>query len=211
MTRIARFATIAAVWLSFMSPSHATVITYQTSLSGLAEAPPNASPATGFANIVYDSIAQTLSISAEWTGLQGTTTAAHIHCCTLPPNNVGVAVTPGTLPGFPVGVNAEIYNSVINLAVSDSYTTAFFTTFGAGTVEGAEAALIAGLNDGRAYFNIHTTAFPGGEIRGFLSAIPEPASLALLSLGLASLGFIRRRQKAPSPAHPPSAMGRSAH
>jgi hypothetical protein len=32
---------------------------------------------------------------------------------------------------------------------------------------------------GEAYLNIHTTVNPGGEIRGFLQAVPEPSSLAL--------------------------------
>ena len=61
-----------------------------------------------------------------------------------------------------------------------------------GTAAGAEAALGAGLAAGRSYLNIHTSAFPGGEIRGFL--IPEPASLALFGLGFAGLAAARRRQ-----------------
>ena len=32
----------------------------------------------------------------------------------------------------------------------------------------AEAALFAGLRAGQSYLNIHTTTFPGGEIRGVL-------------------------------------------
>ena len=40
----------------------------------------------------------------------------------------------------------------------------------------AEAALLAGLDSERAYLNIHTAQFLGGEIRGFLSRdVPEPA------------------------------------
>jgi hypothetical protein len=37
-----------------------------------------------------------------------------------------------------------------------------------GTVASAEAALLDGLRAGQTYLNIHTSMFPGGEIRGVL-------------------------------------------
>jgi hypothetical protein len=55
------------------------------------------------------------------------------------------------------------------------------------TAAGAEAALALGLANGEAYFNIHTTVVPGGEIRGFLHAVPEPRTLSLLGLALGML------------------------
>ena len=38
---------------------------------------------------------------------------------------------------------------------------------------------------GKTYWNIHSTTFTGGEIRGFLTAVPEPTALALFGLELA--------------------------
>jgi hypothetical protein len=44
------------------------------------------------------------------------------------------------------------------------------------------------------YYNVHTTDHPGGEIRGQLTLIPEPASCMLCLIGIASFGTLRRRK-----------------
>ena len=179
--------------LSALLPVPASAIQFTASLSGLNENPSNGSLGTGTALVDFDTSAHTLIFDVSFSGLTGTTTVAHIHCCVAAPGNVGVAVAPSTLPGFPVGVTSGTYNATIDLTQTSSYTSAFLTNFGGGTVGGAEAALLQSMLAGNAYFNIHSSVFSGGEIRGFLTKVPEPSALGLLLIGLVGITIFCRR------------------
>jgi hypothetical protein len=191
MRRLIGLAACAVAALALAPAANAVPLTFTAFLDGPSESPPVPSPGTGFVTIVYDDTAHTLDIHADWADLIGTTTVAHIHCCTLP--TAGVAVTPGTLPGFPVGLTAGTYDALIDLTLATSYTAAFLAGPGGGTVAGAEAAIVAGMSNSTAYFNIHSTFRTGGEIRGFLALAPEPGTMALFALGLAGAAYARRR------------------
>ena len=180
------------------SPALATSITYFASLSGANESPANGSPGAGTVSVTIDDSVQSLRIDTTFSGLIGTTTASHIHCCTTTPftANAGVAVTPVTLPGFPLGVTSGTYLAVLDLTNPANFTSSFVTNFGGGTLAGAQLALWNGLAGGKAYFNIHSNVYPGGEIRGFLQPVPDDTdSLLLLGTSVAGLfGFALRRR-----------------
>lgn len=196
-----RFASSLALAFTMLvsSVAFAATTTYRTTMSGPSEAPPVASPGAGIATIVIDDIAMTMSLTMPFFDLLDETVAAHLHCCTAEPL-IGTARVALPFGDFPLGVRAGNYARVFNLSDPGTYSAAFITAHG-GTVEAARSFLLAGINANESYLNIHTGAYPGGEIRGFLVAmpVPEPASWLMLGVGIAGLSvYARRRQGARS-------------
>ena len=110
---------------------------FKATLDGKSEVPPNASAATGSADIEYDPATKKLSWKLTYSGLSGPATAAHFHGPAEPGKNAGVAV-----------------------AIPNAGTT---PVSGSATLTDAQAA---DLEAGKYYVNVHTQANPGGEIRG---------------------------------------------
>jgi hypothetical protein len=188
---------IFAVLLSCgLMSANATIYVFDAFLSGLNEIPINASPANGYTVVMYDDSVNTLQVQALFAGLVGNTTVAHIHAPTLLPfaGTAGVATTTPTFAGFPAGITSGSYSNTLDLTLASSYNPAFVTANG-GTTAGAQAALVAAMFSGRSYLNIHSSTYPGGEIRGFLTLVPEPSALALVGLGAISMVVRARKQR----------------
>jgi hypothetical protein len=193
---VAGIAALSIVTLGLVSNAEATPITFTAELSGANESPANASPGFGFAQVDFDFVAGTMRVRVTFGGLTAGNTASHIHCCTAVPftGTAGVATTVPTFTGFPSGTTAGDYDHTFDMTLASSYNPAFVTA--QGSVANAELALYNGMLQGRDYLNIHTTNFPGGEIRGFLRTVPEPSTIALFGaglLGIFGLGMMRRR------------------
>jgi CHRD domain/Secretion system C-terminal sorting domain len=146
---------ILAVILFFQKPSSALIYTFNLGLFGNQEVPPNASTAVGNINGTFDDATDSLKFNLIFNGLLAPTTAAHFHA----PADFGFnapVIIPFNPDGFPVGVTSG--------AFSHSYV-----------LDSAEKSWILG---GLFYVNIHTTAFPGGEIRGQLVEGTLPVELS---------------------------------
>jgi len=197
--RLGGIATRLLMFLAFLFVAavsgRADTIILSASLSGPNESPSNTSPGTGFALVTYDTSAETLHVQVNFSGLTGTTTASHIHCCTATPftGTAGVATTVPTFAGFPLGVTSGTYDNTLDLTQASSFNPSFVSAHG-GTLSAAEAALAGGFLNGTTYLNIHTNVFPGGEIRGFLRPTPEPSTLFMLGSGLLGLGGLARKK-----------------
>ena len=167
---LTRFFSVAVMLLlctlALSVVTKADTITFTTVLSGANEVPPRQSNGTGIATLIVDDVTGKASLTLGFTGLSAAVTGGHIHCCAGPTGNAPVIV--------PFG------DSLILTAGGTSGALAnFMFTF--------TAQQITDLKSGLMYVNIHTSTFPGGEIRGQLTAVPEPGTLLLLGAGLASM------------------------
>jgi hypothetical protein len=191
---------VALAAVAMLIPASAAPVTFYANLSGPAEEPANASPGTGVTFVTIDPDAHTMHIEAVFANLLGTTTASHIHVVNGPGDadtsdtRGPVATSVPSFPGFPLGVTAGTFDNTFNTLDASSYNPSFVTNSG-GTVEQAETELFSAITSGRAYLNIHSTQFPGGEIRGFLQPVPEPATVGLCVAALASLAVLKRRRR----------------
>ena len=121
---------------------------FSATLSGAAEVPPNASTGSGTAVVVLNNAQTQFSYTVTYTGLVAGVTASHIHKA-------------------PIGVNGSV---IFGFSPPLGTTSGTFS----GTVN-PTAAQVADLLAGLYYVNIHSTTYPGGEIRGQLAGDVTPS------------------------------------
>lgn len=134
-----------------------TVDAFEAALDGAQEVPPVATTASGTGVVVFSADDATIWYRVDYSGLSGAPAAAHIHLGAVGANG-------GVL--FPLSATAT--------PMLGALTSADFTPTGSVT---DYAGAVAAIKSGGTYINVHTSANPGGEIRGQLgAAAPAPTS-----------------------------------
>jgi len=148
---------------------------YNVTMNSAQEVPPNGSTGTGPCIVSLDDVTGQVTVTGSYSGLTSNATAAHIHG-----------------PAGP-GVNAGI---VIGLTPTGGTSG---TISGGGTLS---AANVTNMLNGLTYLNIHTTSFPGGELRAQIvgpvsvPALPWAWMAVLGAAALAGGAFVLTRRGA---------------
>lgn len=156
-------ALASALALGNATQALATTFGYTATLLGVNEVGPNASPASGFVFMIYDDVANTLTTTGNFSGLVAPLTAGHIHGPALPGANASVVHGFPALPtlgGLPLG------------STSGTWSDVWFAL---------TPTQVGYLTSGRLYVNLHSQAFPGGEIRG--QVVPDATPTRAASWG----------------------------
>lgn len=179
---------------SAAAPASAHAGVYTAFLNGANERPtPLGVTGTGFGTVSLADDLNTLTVSLSFEGLTSGTLAGHIHCCGGPEVAAPVAVnfaTSGVDP-FPFDVTSGLYERIFDLSLASTYGGGFLASNGGNPLT-ARDTFVSGLNAGLTYLNIHTRLYPGGELRGQLNQVPEPAMVGLMLVGVLGIAFGRR-------------------
>jgi hypothetical protein len=194
--------------LAISTRTDAAPIFFHADLTGAQEVPPVTTDAFGFADFELNDAQTLLTFTATIFGIDvnGMQTpdpmdnlaAAHIHAPAPIGSNAGVVwgffgmpfndtmfptlvITP-----FPMGVGG-VFTSGWNLGEGNAGTNL--------------ALQLPNILAGLSYINFHTVRFPGGEVRGQIRQVAEPATLALVGLTGVAVTLRRRMQRSRRSGH----------
>lgn len=162
-------ALAAAAAFAFAAAANASLIPFNFVITGAQEAPPTSSTATGAGQLLYDTAAQTFALDVMIFGINlADVTAYHLH-------------------NAPAGVSGPVVINLVPLGSFQQSGLGIRLQLANVPISTFEPQLFAG----NLYFNIHTTAFGSGEIRGQI--VPAPGAAGVLALSGLFASHRRRR------------------
>lgn len=159
ITTSSKIVLILALIFLIQKFSFATIYDIKETYQGSQEVPPVITNGTGTITATYNDVTNQITFTAAWSGLTGTTTAAHFHGPAAVGANAGVQIGFG---GFPLGVTSGTYSNVFVLTAAQ------------------ETQLLGNMW----YANIHSSFAGAGEIRAQLFPKLRTLSLTYLIEGL---------------------------
>ena len=120
---------------------------FTASFTGAQEVPPSGSPGTGSGTVLLNGTEDQITVMTTFANLTSNANMAHIHGPAPPGVDGGIVFPLSGVPAETSGIIPDQDFAITALQVAD---------------------LKAGLH----YFNIHTTGFGDGEIRGQIGAVP---------------------------------------
>ena len=141
--------------------AHADGLKFSAYLSGAQEVPTVVTNGGGRVKVKFDKTLSSVTIDVKVRDLIGSLVGAHFHCA-LPGANGPVAfglINPGDL---------SFDGKKIKGTLDNSDFTGADCSGAVGRPVSNIASLAFAMDEGLIYLNLHTDAFPGGEIRGQL-------------------------------------------
>jgi hypothetical protein len=149
------------------------VFQVRADLEGYQEVPALSTVASGRFRAVVDTVGNTITWKLSYTGLEGDVTQAHVHFGQMSVNGGISFFLCSNLGNGPAGTQAcPAPPAEISGVITPDLVIGPGAAPPAPPVQGIEpgafAEIAAAIREGVAYANVHTSKWPGGEIRGQL-------------------------------------------